>query len=359
MSAEGIEFKSYHLNGVTIVTASRVPARPLEFLWDGYLARGAINNLVGDGGHGKGYIVADLAARISRGDPFPDGAPNHVGPADVVIFEREDSKGVLATRLRKQGADLSRVHFVRGGFQITPQSLRAMQHELEAQGIRPVLWVFSPLNSYLPRDEKLNVFQDNSVRTYVFDPLAEFAEESGLAILCLLHIGKNTERRAQHRALNSVAYINAARVTLGVHAKPAIVRRGEPRPATPGWLGMLKFNEGPFPVTLAYEISDEGLTWLGPAEEDIRALLEQPTKGDRRDAEPSKLEQAREFLIEQLYPGNRAKRKALVKLAAPRGICPTTLDRAKSTLPIESDGDDWVGAWPLGTQFPELAAVGV
>src|SRR5437870_839644 len=82
-------FDSLNLKGVRVVTASQVSPRPIDFLWPGYLVRG-LNNLVGDGGHGKGYIMADIAARVTRGEGFPDGAANAHGPANVAIFERED-----------------------------------------------------------------------------------------------------------------------------------------------------------------------------------------------------------------------------------------------------------------------------
>ena len=333
-------FKSPRLKGVTMVTASQVEDRPVDFLWPGYIVQG-LNNLTGDGGHGKGYIAADLAARVSRGDQFPDGTPNLRGPGHVMIFEKEDQSSTLKHRLVQQRADCDRVHFIRGPFALASEMLEAWGEEMKAKYPSLALVIFSPLNSYVPA--KMDWRSDPDVRR-VMDPLAEFAERFNVAVLVLTHVGKDREKKAQQLTLGSVAYVNAPRVSLGSIATPAIAKLGEPRPATPGRFGMVKFNEGPFPSTLAFSIDDDGLHWEGPTDEDMRTLLEQRKKVE---AVASKMDAAEQFLHARLFPNLRERRKHLVADAEREGICSyKTLDRAKEHLPIDSDGDDWVGRWP-------------
>ena len=45
-----------------------ITATPPDFLWDGRLPMGEVSIIAGMGGSGKGLLLADLAARISRGD---------------------------------------------------------------------------------------------------------------------------------------------------------------------------------------------------------------------------------------------------------------------------------------------------
>ena len=52
-----------------------ITATPPDFLWEGRLPMGEVSIIAGMGGCGKGLLLADLAARISRGDVMPDGTP--------------------------------------------------------------------------------------------------------------------------------------------------------------------------------------------------------------------------------------------------------------------------------------------
>jgi len=52
------------------VTPTRV-----QWLWPGRLPSGHLAMIDGDTGLGKSFVTLDLCARISAGEPFPDGAP--------------------------------------------------------------------------------------------------------------------------------------------------------------------------------------------------------------------------------------------------------------------------------------------
>ena len=60
----------------------------MEWIWPGRFARGKFTLLAGEPGVGKSYLMLDIAARISRGGAFPDGAPPLAGP--VLILSAED-----------------------------------------------------------------------------------------------------------------------------------------------------------------------------------------------------------------------------------------------------------------------------
>jgi len=54
---------------------ANVKEEPVTWLWPKYLAAGKLNLLIGDPDIGKSLFVCDVAARITSGKPWPDGAP--------------------------------------------------------------------------------------------------------------------------------------------------------------------------------------------------------------------------------------------------------------------------------------------
>ena len=58
---------------------STVAARPVEWLWPGWIALGKLTVLDGDPGMGKSTLLLDLAARLSRDGLMPDGTVGPVG----------------------------------------------------------------------------------------------------------------------------------------------------------------------------------------------------------------------------------------------------------------------------------------
>ena len=93
---------------------SRYRPRRVEWLWEPYLARGKLSILDGDPGVGKSLVTVDLAARLSRGGPLPDGTP--AGRPHVTLFlNAEDSVAdTVRPRAEAAGADLDKLLFVTG-----------------------------------------------------------------------------------------------------------------------------------------------------------------------------------------------------------------------------------------------------
>ena len=54
-----------------VVAMSEVEAKPIEWLWEGYIPSGTLTILEGDPGLGKTQIACDLAARVTRGLGMP------------------------------------------------------------------------------------------------------------------------------------------------------------------------------------------------------------------------------------------------------------------------------------------------
>ncbi len=89
-------------------------ARPIEWLWPERIPMGTVTVLEGPSEFGKSLIAADMAVRISRGDPWPGRAPGPSLPGKVlyVCGDLEDWDQMILPRLLQAGAEMRRVgHF--------------------------------------------------------------------------------------------------------------------------------------------------------------------------------------------------------------------------------------------------------
>ena len=81
-----------------------VAARPVEWLWPGWIPLGKVAVLDGDPGVGKSTILFDLAARLSRDGVLPDGAVGAVGAS--LILSAEDGEAHTIKPRRGNGVRL-------------------------------------------------------------------------------------------------------------------------------------------------------------------------------------------------------------------------------------------------------------
>jgi putative DNA primase/helicase len=92
-----------------------LPDQPAQWLWPGRIPRGAVTLVIGDAGRGKSLLTLDMAARVTAGRAWPDGAPA-ASPGNVLLLSAEDSlMRTVRNRLVALGADLKRVHYLNAG----------------------------------------------------------------------------------------------------------------------------------------------------------------------------------------------------------------------------------------------------
>lgn len=94
--------------------AHEVVSRPVEWLWQPWLARGTIAVLDGDRGVGKSSLAFDLAARISAGRPFPGETEPRAPEVALVVAMEDPLDTVVKPRLENAGADMTRVALLGG-----------------------------------------------------------------------------------------------------------------------------------------------------------------------------------------------------------------------------------------------------
>jgi len=202
-----------------------VEARPVAWVWERWIPRGALTILDGDPGLGKSTLMMDLAARITRGwgmPPAGDGAGGE--PAGVLLLTAEDALDVtVRPRLDAAGADPARVHAleaVKTGDDerppVLPWDLALVESLIAYKGVR--LIVADPIMAYL--DGQLDAHRDQDVRRLLHQ-LMLLADRTGTAIVLVRHLNTLTGPPALYRGGGSIGIIGAVRSALLVGRHPS------------------------------------------------------------------------------------------------------------------------------------------
>jgi putative DNA primase/helicase len=101
------------LAAVELECAANIKPEQILWFWTNWLALGKLHIIAGQPGVGKSTIALKIAAATSSGSKLPDGSKAKRGT--VIIWSGEDDAAdTLIPRLEASGADMSRVHIVRG-----------------------------------------------------------------------------------------------------------------------------------------------------------------------------------------------------------------------------------------------------
>ncbi len=327
---------------------SKIERKPLRWLWPWRVPLGKLTILAGDPALGKSLLLLDLAARVSCGHPLPDGDQAEVG--DVIIVSAEDDPAdTIRPRLEAAGADLERVHILRGCYQHSENgrprlrdfsladldTLADALDSIAEQGRSVSLVVIDPVTAYLGNLDG----NDNGGIRGVLRPLAELAARRAVAIIGLSHLNKAAGMAALHRVTGSLAFVAAARA---VHL---VVADREDK--TRKLFLPLKCNLAPDPGGLAFHIETDAdgvpcLRWeSGAVEQEADALLAE-SQGERRSEQEEALGWLREILAEGPLLAVDLQRQA-----RDAGIAWITVRRAKKAAGVVSRRQGTVWTWAL------------
>jgi len=149
-----------------IKPADQVVAQSVSWLWRDRIPLGKLVIMDGDPDLGKSLLALDLCARLSTGQPFPDGRPGP-GPAKALVLSAEDTAAdTIVPRLRQLGADVQRV-FVwqrQRDDEVWPRRFPAQVDRLDEALCRTGarLAVIDPIMAFL--DDSVLCASDQSVR---------------------------------------------------------------------------------------------------------------------------------------------------------------------------------------------------
>lgn len=348
-STDASNAEDTHGNGsaLELISAASIIPRPIQWLWDGWLAQGKLHILAGAPGTGKTTIALAMAATISAGGRWPDGTAAIEG--DVLIWSGEDGlDDALVPRLLASGANLNRIHFVSGvrdGDRVRPFDPATDMAKLfatMAQLSNPRLIVIDPIVSAVNGDSHKNAEVRRGLQ-----PLVDLAQQTGMAVLGISHFTKGTAGRdPTERVTGSLAFGALARLVMCT-AKPA--EDGAKRR-----LVRAKSNIGPDGGGFEYDLvqtrvpnhSDiigQAVRWGNALEGSARALLAEveTTPGDGDTGALAKAEAfLRNLLADGAVPADKVK-----NAAEEAGAKWATVRRAKDALGIVTIKRGMNGGW--------------
>ncbi len=313
---------------------SEVTPERVGWLWEGWLPRGKLAILGGHPGDGKSTLTAAFGAVVSRGGTWPDGTTSARG--GVLYLLAEDGLGdTLRPRLEAHGADLERVVAVRAireadgsrGVVSLAEHLAALERRIVEEEV--ALVVIDPLMGFLPAKGRSS---EGAIRE-VLTPVVEMAERRDVAVLGVMHVGKEGagRRTALQTLLGPTVFGALARVVMmtgGGNREMGIEGVGRRMV-----LGVVKSNVGVKPGAVEWSRPvDSAIVWHGAAGCSMEEVLERGRRGpERRGA----LETAVELLRELLADGPVASREVEAAMLA-AGVSVATLRRAKEEIGVVS-----------------------
>lgn len=204
--------------GKPLSYAQITPLDP-EWLWKGKIPFGAVTGIGGQGGIGKGLLMADLAARVSRGDVMPDGTPGPSAGSVVMVTTEDDPNTAESYRLMAAHADMSNVYdmtSINGGMFSLPESLPALREAVYDIGDVRII-IIDPLADVASISLSSNAV---AIRAKITNPMTQLARDTGVAFGLMMHTTKDGKTLA-----GSAGIMQALRSLLRVerdHTNPSV-----------------------------------------------------------------------------------------------------------------------------------------
>lgn len=329
-----------------LVRVADVAAEEIDWLWEGWIPRRMLTILGGFGGDGKSTVMAALIGALTTGGTLPDRS--RAPQTNVLMLSAEDDISfAIRPRLEIHGADTERALVLKGTrgqdgkarWLDLRRDVEVMQAVIRQHEIGLV--VVDPLSSYLPHADRNS---EGDIRD-ALQPLIGLMEETNVAIVGIMHVGKSVDgRRPAQRLLGSTAFTALARSVMMVADVP-----DDQQPDDAAAMGKLKVLQV---VKSNYAIAppaqgfrrplNAAIAWQGASHVGIEDCF--ATGTGAHGPEPQERKDAEAFLREMLSGGSIAVSELLNAAKAQR-IGAITLRRAKNALGVQAYKPTFTSGW--------------
>jgi hypothetical protein len=306
-----------------------------EWLWPNRLPLRRVTVIEGPPGSGKSSVAFDLAARVARGAPFPDGAPNRWPRAEVLAITRhKDDPARFAANFRLAGdAQSPLFHF--SGFStdipstdqygrravVFPFDMEALEYHLEIHTSIGVV-IIDPLSDFCATPALL---------AETLHQLNELAERHCLAVIVTIPANCRIGREGKLRA-SSRWSTDAARWVWCLVADPDDPERM--------LLVAKRSNFCVVPDGLAFRLEENGVAWEADSKISPADPVGQLTECD--------------VCVRELLSAGTLPARAIFRLGADLGFARRDLRAAAKRLGVNSTrigfGGDGHWEWTLTAQ---------
>jgi hypothetical protein len=352
------------------VCATDVEIEDYEWVWPGRLALKKIGLIVGLPDEGKGLVISDIAARITRGGaPWPCGEGFAPLGSVIILTAEDDISDTIVPRLMAAGADLARVHIVKMMHEAGKERMFSLVTDLPVlrQKIVEVgdvaMVIIDPVSAYLGIG-KVDSFRATDVRA-MLGPLKVLAEELRVSILGVMHFNKKIDvTNVLLRISDSHAYGAAARHVYGVINDPDNHRRLFVK----GKNNLARYEQ----KTLAFSIDEREVgtdkrtgkpirrPYVVWHDEPVDITATEALRAVSECKSPSAIDDAKGFL-EDLLSNGPVSSTDVQEAAKENGVSRATLRRAKKELdvdikrdgPIVNNVHTWRWHLPANTETEE------
>ena len=293
---------------------SDVDPIPLEWLWAGRFPLGKISLVAGDPGLGKSFLTIDIAARITRGESWPDDSSVRSTAGSVMIFNSEDDiADTIRPRLDDAAADVEKVYFVEGVVSYDPTTKQKRSRGFSLDLDLPFLakWLettpdaraifIDPISAYCGGTDS----HKNAEVRAMLSPLSELAARHRVAVICVTHLAKGNGTKAVYRAMGSLAFAAAARAVWSVNRD---LDDPDRRLLLPAKMNLCQETSG-----LAYRIVDGRIHWeaspIAMTADDY--LVNEQSKANESSSAKSARDEAIEWLRDALAGGDKQSKEIL------------------------------------------------
>jgi len=344
--------------GVILLKATDLEPKPINWVWDGWIAGGKIHLLGGMAGTGKTTLSLALASIITNGGKFPDGTRSLIG--NVIIWTGEDDiADTLIPRLMAMGANLDRVHFVQGVISengerpFDPSADLPILEEAISKVGNVRLLIIDPIVSVVKGDSHKNA----EVRKDL-SPLVQMTESTGLAIIGITHFSKGTSGREPiERITGSLAFGAVARIVLAA-SKSKNEEGDDIRIFLRAKSNISKDIDG-FEYSIEQAVIDSGIetsrvVWGNAIHGSAKELL----VNAEDDSDGGSMTECKQFLKSILTDGELSATE-VKKDCIGAGFSVSTMNRAKKSLGIQAKkigmgrGSHWVWEMPKDLSIHE------
>jgi len=333
---------------------SEIEPKPVNWLWEDYIAKGTFTLITGEPDLGKSQITLSLTSVVTTGGIWPLGG-KRCKEGDVILLSAEDSpEHTIRTRLEANGANLGKVHLLDGirtsdsNSECNLFNLKSNLNELESmineiEGVSMI--VIDPLSAYLAG---VDAYKNTEVRSKL-TPLSILAEKYDIAIVGVEHPPKSSNGRAMNQVGGSIAFVASSRSAYLVSKDPEDEERRlflkiknnlsnysggisftVESHKLPNGIEISKVVWGDEPVTIT---ADEVLSYYNQTEfQHKKELRVKWVKGELADG-----------------PKNAAEVK---KKAITQGMTEKEFRNAKKDAGVSSNKTDFDGGWDLSLSNP-------